>query len=144
MDGSHSWSLCMGRNMPGGRVGGFCSYYLTSIFSLESAQNRKWIVTPNSSIQGLTILRGSLWVQPPPPPPHLPLCLSKGCESAWHIPLPSAILLLFLIMKALCIHYLKIRKYEQKKSIEIHHTTCLGSKHSSGLITLSRLFLALV
>lgn len=123
MEGSHNWSLSMGRNMPGG----FCCYYLTSIFSLRSAQNRKRLVLSQQLHPGIGYLK-RLFVGPGPPPPHLPLLLTEGCESKWHIPLPSTVLLLFLIMKAICIHYFKIRKYEQKKSIEIHHTTCLRSK----------------
>ena len=56
MEGSHSCSLSTGRNMPEG----FCFYYLTSIFSLRSAQNRKRLITLNGSVQGLTVLRGLL------------------------------------------------------------------------------------
>lgn len=56
MEGRHSCSLSMGRNMPEG----FCFYYPTSIFSLRSAQNRKTLITLNGSVQGLTVLRGLL------------------------------------------------------------------------------------
>lgn len=56
MEGSHSCSLSMGRIMPEG----FCFDYLTSIFSMRSAQNRKRLITLNGSVQGLTVLRGLL------------------------------------------------------------------------------------
>lgn len=90
MEGSHSGSLSMARNMPGG----LCFYYLTSMFSLRSAQNTKRLIIPNSSVQGLTVLGDFLWAQPL----HLSTC---HCSSVDDVHLHSR----FLFCRVLAFSY---------------------------------------